>query len=185
MAKEMNIFGEYLRRSQGKASASCAWAKVTKVDWDAKTMDCMGVEDELEYFDVLLGLGSEYRKPAKNSLVLIGSINNNDASMQLIHASKIEEWELQDIQGFKISLKDGKLTLNGESLGGLVDAKEVKSQVEKNSKLLEKIQSVFSNWTPVAQDGGSALKVASSQFLGMETADMSNIENPKILHGNG
>ena len=34
------------------------WVEVKEVDWEAKTMTVLGIDDELEYYDVLLGLGS-------------------------------------------------------------------------------------------------------------------------------
>lgn len=185
MGEELNKLGETLRRSNKAQPASCVWVTITEVDWDEKKLVCKGVDDDLEYYDVLLGLGSEYKRPAIGSKALIGTINNMGAASYLIHCEEVEELEIQDIEGFKIALKDGRLTLNGNNLGGLVDAKELKSQVEKNSKLLQKIQSVFSNWSPVTQDGGAALKGVSAQFLGMETADLSKVENPKIQHGDG
>lgn len=72
-----------------------AWAKVKAVDWGAKTMDVTGVADELEYYDVSLGLGHFFRKPAAGSLCLIGLVENREGAAFLIDAEKVEEaiWE--------------------------------------------------------------------------------------------
>ncbi|MDP1708849.1 MAG: hypothetical protein Q8L89_07290, partial [Gammaproteobacteria bacterium] len=47
------------------------WATVDSVDWNAKTMQCTAQTDELERYDVLLGLGSQYMRPKKGSKVLL------------------------------------------------------------------------------------------------------------------
>lgn len=159
------------------------WAKAKSVDFDNKIMDCIGISDDLEYYDVLLGLGSTKVKPKQNTKCLIGTIENEEAASFLIWAEEIDEIELTDSSGFKCHLKEGKMTLNGDSFGGIVKAPELKNQVDKNTAVLEKIQQVFNSWSPVAQDGGAALKTAASLFTTLPRADLNNIENDKIKHG--
>lgn len=159
------------------------WAEVKSVDWDKRTMTAIGTVDQLEFYGVLLGMGAEARKPAIGSRCLIGTIQNQSAGAYLIWAHEIEEYELKDKTGFKVSLKNGEMTINGDGFGGLVNAQELKTQLDKNTAILNQIQQTFSSWVPVAEDGGAALKSLSGSFTGMPTADLSNIENPKIKHG--
>ena len=51
--------------------------EVKEVDWGERTMTVIGIDDELEYYDVLLGLGSVNVKPKVGSNCLIGFINLN------------------------------------------------------------------------------------------------------------
>jgi hypothetical protein len=159
------------------------WVKVESVDWDEKTMIAIGENNGLEYFDVLLGLGSVNTKPKLGSLALVGSIHNGEASF-MISCEEIDGYEIIDESGFKLDLNNGLMTINGENLGGIVDAKELKKQLDKNTLILKNIQSVFNSWVPVPSDGGASLKTLVTSFTTLNRSNLSNIQNPKIKHGN-
>lgn len=159
------------------------WAICKSVDWDNKTMVATGQLDDLDYEGVILGNGSEYKKPAIGSICLLGIIQNNAAMPFLIDASEIEEHLIIDKTGFKYHLKNGELALNGDNLGGIVKAKELKIQVDKNSEAIKELQQIFQSWTPSPNDGGAALKALVNTFNSKPTADLTNIENEKIKHG--
>lgn len=160
------------------------WVKVSEVDWEEKTMTAIGENNGLEYFDVLLGLGAMNVKPKIGSLALVGAIHNGEACF-MISCEEIEEFELIDQSGFKVNLNNGLLLINGEEFGGIVNAKELKVQVDKNTLILEKMQTAFENWTPVPNDGGAGLKVLVTSFVSLQRADLSGIENTTIKHGKG
>ena len=67
------------------------WCNVKSVDWDKKTMVATGLVDDLDFFDVNLGVGSIYKKPKIKTKCLIGIINNNIADAFLIECDEIEE----------------------------------------------------------------------------------------------
>ncbi len=184
--REIEVFGEILNTlMKGNAKVSTYPAIVTEVDWEAKTATVKGLLDDLEFYDVLLGLGSTYLKPVRESRCLIGVILGNEAHTFMISVEEIEGFEIVDKTGFKCSLNNGLMTINGESYGGIVKAPELKNQVDKNTLILQKIQQVFSQWTPSPNDGGAALKGLVSQFTTLQRADLSNIKKEKIKHGNG
>lgn len=160
------------------------WVTVQEVDWEEKTMTAIGSDNGLEYFDVLLGLGSMDIKPKIGSMALVGAIHNGEACF-MISCEEIEAFELTDQSGFKFNLNNGLLLINGDELGGIVNAKELKTQLDKNTLILQNIQTVFNSWTPVANDGGASLKALVTAFTSLQRANLSNIENPKIKHGNG
>lgn len=159
------------------------WCVVKEVDWDKKTMTATGVIDGCDFFEVNLGIGSINRNPTIGTKCIIGIINNNAADAFLIECESVDEIEISDATGFKLILKDGVMTINGETFGGIVNATELKLQVDKNTAVLEALKTVFQNWIPVPNDGGATLKGLSSAFVSLETADLSNIENEKIKHG--
>lgn len=89
---EITEFGQLLSKTMGKQiKVQTHWADVTEVDWEAKTMTVKGTADDLEFYDVLLGLGSFYRKPKVGSRCLIGMVMNQKAATFLIDCSEIEE----------------------------------------------------------------------------------------------
>ena len=67
-----------------------SWAIVKSVDWEKKTMTATGLIDDLDNFDVLLGIGAEFRKPKVGTKCLIGIIGNSPNSF-LIEADELEE----------------------------------------------------------------------------------------------
>lgn len=167
-----------------KVPIQTEWVQVKTVDWEDKTMTAIGQNNDLEYFDVLLGLGSINIRPKIESLALVGSIHNGEACF-MISCEEIEEMEFIDKSGFKFNLNNGLLLINGDEFGGIVNAKELKSQVDKNTLILQNIQEVFNSWTPVPNDGGASLKALASSFIGLDRTDLSEIENTTIKHGNG
>lgn len=70
------------------------WATVKSVDWEQKTMTATGLSDDLDYFDVLLGIGSEVRKPKVGTKCLIALIGNS-ANAILIEADQLEQFQIQ------------------------------------------------------------------------------------------
>lgn len=160
------------------------WAVCKSVDWSKKTMVATGLVDNLDYQDIILGNGFEFKKPAVGSSCLLGIIQNNSAMTYLIDAKEIEEYLIVDKTGFKIILKDGKLSLNGEQFGGVVKAKELKIQIDKNTQAISSLQQILNSWVPVSNDGGAALKSLVSSFVSLPKADLTNIENETIKHGN-
>lgn len=90
--EELNEFINLLDiKAKGNAKIQVHWAEVMAVDWETKTMTVKGLIDDLEFYDVLLGLGSVFKKPTVGTKCLIGLILNNDAAAFLIEAEAVEE----------------------------------------------------------------------------------------------
>lgn len=177
-------FGKLLTsRTKKLIDVQMHWAIVKEVDWNKKTMTATGVVDDCDFHAVNLGIGSINRKPTIGTKCIIGIINNNIADAFLIECESVDEIEISDKTGFKLLLKGGVLTINGDALGGIVNATELKVQVDKNTAVLKAIQTAFESWTPVPNDGGAVLKGLAAAFTTLETADLSNIQNDKIKHG--
>ncbi len=85
-------FTRLLKQQQKSAiNPQLIWATVKSVNWDAKTMIAESIVDGLEYFNVLLGLGSFYRKPKVGTKCLLGVLGNKAAATFLIEAEAFEE----------------------------------------------------------------------------------------------
>lgn len=76
------------------ADIQTTWVLVKSVDWSAKTMIATGVADELDYFDVMLGLDADYKRPKAGSKAIIGIIDNQPDNSFLIYAEQLEEMEI-------------------------------------------------------------------------------------------
>jgi len=114
------------------------WCNVKSVDWDKKTMVAIGLVDDLDFFDVNLGIGSVYKKPKLKTKCLIGIINNNIADAFLIECDEVEEINFTSGESVLTIKEDGFIVKQGsESL------KEVFNDLlEQKNKLNEEVQKI-------------------------------------------
>jgi len=181
-------------REFGKTEAQVFTATVTGVNVEAKTISILDI-DELEFRDVRLSAAEDDKQtlilvPKMHSTVLVAQIGNDLNTLYVIAINEVERiqgkfkaLDVADDAGFTIGLENGVLKLNGDQFGGIVKAPELKTQVDKNTLILQKMQETFNSWTPIPEDGGAALKALVSQFTSLSRADLSNINNDKIKHG--
>lgn len=102
------------------------WVAAQEVDWEEKTMTAIGVANELPFYNVLLGLGSFYRKPKIGTSCLIGIIENQTPIAFLLDCEEFDEavyvsgqssWTINN-DGFIINQLDENLS---ECMGDLID----------------------------------------------------------------
>ena len=101
---------------KGNIPIQTVWVTVSEVDWEERTMTAIGIDDEVEFFDVLLGLGSVDLKPKIGSDCLIGIIENQSTISFILMANELEEIDvvIEDCQlninnGFTIKKEDETL----------------------------------------------------------------------------
>lgn len=139
------------------------------VDWEEKTMTAMGATDDLEYYDVSLGLGYKFIKPKVNADCIIGILEGEESVGFLIDASEVEE----------IIYNDGKN-------GGMCNVPALKKELDKLTKRVDDIISAISQAIPSAgaADGGAGLKTSIVSFLNaiVDKEDFSEIEDINIKH---
>ena len=91
----------------------------------------------------------------------------------------------------KVLLKIGDTTceitadgwrINGGNQNGLVLLQPLVQQLNTLVQDLNTIKQAFAGWTPVPQDGGAALKAATTQWAAqtLQTVQSSNLENTHI-----
>ena len=93
---------------EGARQAQLRWVTVDKVDKENKAMDVTGVIDQLEYYDVQLGMGALCIYPKPGTTCLVGIIEGQETDAFLISADEVDE-----------------IVLNGGTLGGLVKVGEL------------------------------------------------------------
>ncbi|EEI90201.1 hypothetical protein HMPREF0765_4152 [Sphingobacterium spiritivorum ATCC 33300] len=92
MSGELSKFGQMIGQMiSERAEIQTAWVTVKSVDWEDKTMIATGLIDDLDYFDVLLGLQAQYKKPKTGTRAIIGIIGNQPGNSFLIDAEELEE----------------------------------------------------------------------------------------------
>lgn len=121
MGKDSQELGEFNRligqRVRELVPVQTVWAVVKAVDWESKTMTATGQVDELDYHEVSLGSGWEYKKPKVGEICLLGVVQNNTATAFLIDAKEIEEIAVNvDGTTFNISPEGIKIERDGENL---------------------------------------------------------------------
>lgn len=96
MGKEIDVFTTLLnRKNKAQQTLVLQWAKVTDVDWENKTCDAKGIDDDLEFFDILIGAGSFDIKPKIGALIIIGIINNDETTPVLLSAEEVDKIEIK------------------------------------------------------------------------------------------
>lgn len=109
-----SLLGQRIKELQ---EVQTVWVIVKSVDWASKTMVATGVVDDLDYHEVILGLGYDYKKPSIGSTCLIGVINNNPGNTFLINGETIDEHQFISGTSRLTIKKDGFVIQQGsESL---------------------------------------------------------------------
>lgn len=158
----------FKRHLNGKIKATMRWVECTSVNWDEKTMDCIGTGDDLAYYDVALGFGSVDTKPTVGSDCLVAILEGNESVAFLMYANEVELIEF-----------------NGGENGGLTITPALVRELNKTNELLQAILGVLTG-APIIEPGNgspSALQAAlKAAVTGKEIGDYSDIENEKIKH---
>lgn len=121
--------------------------------------------------------------PADGSVVLVGIIEDEQHDGVVLMCSDIQKiiWKIGD-KTFQFD-KD-LMVINGGKNGGIPIANNTADRLNNLENDLNAIKQVFSSWTPVAHDGGAALKSASASWSGQQLAatQASDLENTKVKH---
>ena len=150
---------------EGVRQAQLRWVTVDTVDKDNGTMDVTGVIDRLEYYDVQLGMGALCIYPKPGTTCLVGIVEGQETDAFLISANEVDE-----------------IVLNGGTLGGLVKVGELTERLNLIEKDINSLKQRLSGWTPVPNDGGSALKTALSSHTAESRKEkkLGEIDNEEV-----
>lgn len=150
---------------EGVKQAQLRWVTVDKVDKGNRTMDVTGIVDQLEYYDVQLGMGALCIYPKPGTTCLVGIIEGQETDTFLISADEVDE-----------------IALNSGTLGGLVKVRELTERLNLIEKDINSLKQKLSGWTPVPNDGGAALKTVLSSYTSgsLKETRIEDIENEKV-----
>ncbi len=119
--------------------------------------------------------------PAIDSFVLVGSLSGDLNNLCVLASDTLASAKLT-IGDISVFVDKEGIILNGGELGGLVKIASLLNKLNAIEKDLNTIKKVFKTWSPSANDGGAALKLAASAWAGnlIDISEKSDLENEKI-----
>jgi hypothetical protein len=168
---ELDTFGELFRqRINGVSKATIRWVTCTAVNWDDKTMTATD-SDDLEYFDILLGVDAVIAKPMVGCDCLISIVENDEATAFLLKADAVE-----------------LLQYNGGENGGLIKIDKLTTDLNKLVTEVNSIRATLLSHThgvaALPNPSGTVINTVATVAL-LEKAsnfDKDNYNNDKITH---
>ena len=111
------------------------------------------------------GMGALCIYPKPGTTCLVGIVEGQETDAFLISANEVDE-----------------IVLNGGTLGGLVKVGELTERLNLIEKDINSLKQKLSGWTPVPNDGGSALKTALSSYTSesLKETQVRDIENERV-----
>ena len=105
---------------------------------------------------------------------VVASIENNEYLNIVVSVSAVQ----------KIVVKADMLTINGGTLGGIVNVETLISELKAIKDDLNMLKSKFQSWKVVPNDGGGALKTAIAGWsaVKLRPTDRDALVDDKITH---
>ena len=105
------------------------------------------------------------------------------AKIKMLNSGNIE---IEADGDCKVKAK-GNIEINGSDFGGLIKIEELKTQLQKNTAILQGLLGTLK--TPITEPGNgspSAFQATLITAIGaLQAGNFSNIENKKVVHGGG
>jgi len=145
---------------------------VVSVDKDKHLCDVYIEIDDITLYKVKLSADGTNNGivliPKVNSFVVVNTMHKDDNQNYLAMVGDVEE----------IVMRTG-------SMGGLAIVQKIADSLNTIEKDLNSLKNLFTTWTPVPNDGGAALKAASTSWSAntLELTAKNDIENSNIKHG--
>lgn len=94
--------------------------------------------------------------------------------------------KIEDGDGFMLldCAEYDKIIFNGGTNGGLINIESLVNKINAIENDLNSLKTVFKSWTPVAQDGGSALKTAAADWADqtITKTKTKDLEDKTVTH---
>ena len=105
--------------------------------------------------------------PKEGSAVIVGSLNGDLSQLVVLQVDHIDS-----------------IVINGGELGGLINIEQLTEKLNAIEDDINSLKAAITDWLPVAQDGGAALKTAVSTWAGQQLtrSEKSDYEDEKIKH---
>jgi len=167
----VEFVGLFKKHLNSVVKAEFRWVTAQEIDWDEKTMTAND-SNGLPYYDVMLGLGSNYIKPKKGSDCLVSIVEGQDAIAFLLFADEVDQ----------ICFNGDIVFNNGEK--GIPKLKEL----EDNLKSLKEYVEAINTALPIAfkavlastsANGTLGSESYSASMLG-KVITLKDMENTKI-----
>jgi len=167
LKNELDRFSQLFKgHLNGSMKATLRWVSATEVDWpstgsgDEPTMTAVD-GDGLEFFDVLLGVGTTAVKPVVGTDCLIAIVEGDEATAFLLFADEAE-----------------LIVFNGGDNGGLIKILPTIAWMQKVNSDLQTLKTLLQT-SPVAGNGALLAITFNPQTSAPEQSDF---EDEKITH---
>lgn len=170
-----NLIAQYLVTTKLREPKMCTVLSVSaNTNNGLMTCDCRPVDGTAVVEDVKL---VTYYNNNKAGFVLVPKVNSR---VQIVFNDECDAFVGM------VSEVDF-IYLNGNSYGGLVQVQPLVDKLNALEDRLNKIINAFATWTPVANDGGAALKAQISLALLTQVIETqkTDLENTTVQHGTG
>lgn len=105
-------------------------------------------------------------------------------AVDIIDEKILVEWpESEEEESTTIEISETEIVFNGGELLGLVKIEELTARLNEIEGNIKQLQTDFSGWTPVPNDGGASLKAIITAGFGIEIipdSQVEDFENEKI-----
>ena len=184
----MNNLATIIRRiAQQGQRPTIIVGQVTARDDEARTIDVQPSDGSAPLLGVALqstaaGTTGIIARPAIGSTVAVAMLTGYDAGFCIL-TDDVESIEYKVGDSTMVLSADG-IVINGGSLGGMVKVEALADKLNAIEQDLNTLKNVFSTWSPVAQDGGSALKAAAETWAGstLATTSADDLSDPNVTH---
>lgn len=157
-------------------------ATVKSVDKDTGTIVATGLKEDIDYFDVRLravlsdgGQRGILAYPKVGSQVSVTWLDGIDTMGFVSQFSDIDSFRLIVDNGVSLELTaEGKLLLNGDSLGGLVKVEELVKRLNRLEERMATHQHLVGK-VPTIPDPATNLPLVPTLI--------ADLENPNVQHG--
>lgn len=144
-------------------------ARVTSVDTNNMTCDCEPLTDNAPLLGCRLSIdtatqGALTIVPTVGTLVLLALADGNTA--------------------YVVQSDSAQVIINGGENGGMVIVQSLVNKINILEQQINTLKQQIASWSPVSQDGGSALKTALTQWATdtISETQVSDIENNQVKH---
>ena len=105
--------------------------------------------------------------PKEGSAVIVGSLSGDLSQLVVLQVDHIDS-----------------IVINGGELGGLINIEQLTEKLNAIEDDINSLKAAITDWLPVAQDGGAALKTAVSTWAGQQLtrSEKRDYEDEKIKH---
>lgn len=176
-----------LKSIAGEKAATIMIAEVVEIDEENAIIKAQLDEDleleEIRLRSIIDGDNGMYVIPEVGSVVLLVRIGEDEDFMVI----GCEKYNKVVIKGEEISLviSQENIIFNGNRLDSfLPDINKLVDKINKLEQQVNDLKDVFTNWTPVAQDGGAKLKLGVTSWASQKITETTkdDIKDEKILN---
>jgi len=177
-----------VRQMVGNPLLQTYLCKVLSVD--EYSCECEPVNGGANFLEVRLrsvldgNTGGLILKPKLNSIVIIGLIENNEATAFVVAYSDIDELTFKNEGGITFEVKKDVVKINGDTHDGLAKVKELTKKFNnlenKFNSVLQVLQSVI---VPLAPSGTYPFAPLFASISPLVKTTKNEIENTKVKHG--